>query len=104
MQATLDFNDDLNLVLRPNELIPEQRPDRVDRALGASEIKWEGTTGEYMELVRKYSDDSARCKRYFDNWDVDPIWFLWSGEQVRKLRENAQNNASRDFEDQNHSE
>jgi antitoxin PrlF len=30
----------------------EPRPDRFDRALGASEIKWEGTTDEYMALIR----------------------------------------------------
>jgi len=37
----------------------EPRPDRFDRALGAAEIKWEGTTDEYMELIRGYSDDPA---------------------------------------------
>lgn len=30
----------------------ELRPDRFDRALGAAEIKWEGTTDEYMALIR----------------------------------------------------
>jgi AbrB family looped-hinge helix DNA binding protein len=30
----------------------EHRPDRFDRAIGASEIKWEGTTNEYMALIR----------------------------------------------------
>jgi AbrB family looped-hinge helix DNA binding protein len=30
----------------------EPRPDRFDRALGAAEIKWEGTTDEYMALIR----------------------------------------------------
>jgi antitoxin PrlF len=35
----------------------EARPDRFDRAVGAAEIKWHGTTDEYMELIRGYEDD-----------------------------------------------
>lgn len=35
----------------------EKRPDRFDRALGAAEIKWHGTTDEYMEFIRGYNDD-----------------------------------------------
>jgi AbrB family looped-hinge helix DNA binding protein len=35
----------------------EKRPDRFDRAIGAAEIKWHGTTDEYMELIRGYEDD-----------------------------------------------
>ena len=35
----------------------EKRPDRFDRALGAAEIKWHGTTDEYMEFIRGYKDD-----------------------------------------------
>jgi AbrB family looped-hinge helix DNA binding protein len=58
-KLTFDIHDGRNLILRPNRRIPERRPDRVDRALGASEIKWEGTTDEYMELIRGYSDDPA---------------------------------------------
>jgi AbrB family looped-hinge helix DNA binding protein len=58
-KLTFDVNEDMNLVLRPSGPIPERRPDRVDRALGASEIKMGCTTDEYMELIRGYSDDPA---------------------------------------------
>ncbi len=58
-RLTFDVNEEMNLVLRPNRPVAERRPDRFDRALGASEIKWEGTTNEYMELIRGYSDDPA---------------------------------------------
>jgi len=30
----------------------EPRPDRFDRALGASEIKWHGTVDDYMAFIR----------------------------------------------------
>jgi AbrB family looped-hinge helix DNA binding protein len=30
----------------------EPRPDRFDRALGASEIKWDGSVDEYMAFIR----------------------------------------------------
>jgi AbrB family looped-hinge helix DNA binding protein len=30
----------------------EPRPDRFDRALGAAQIKWNGTTDEYMAFIR----------------------------------------------------
>jgi AbrB family looped-hinge helix DNA binding protein len=35
----------------------ENRPDRFDRAIGAAEVKWHGTTDEYMEFIRGYDDD-----------------------------------------------
>jgi AbrB family looped-hinge helix DNA binding protein len=35
----------------------EKRPDRFDRAIGSAEIKWHGTTDEYMEFIRGYKDD-----------------------------------------------
>ncbi|MGB7267463.1 MAG: AbrB/MazE/SpoVT family DNA-binding domain-containing protein [Terracidiphilus sp.] len=35
----------------------ETRPDRFDRALGAAEIKWHGTTDEYMEFIRGHKGD-----------------------------------------------
>ncbi len=52
-------NDAGEVVLRKNGTIEEKRPDRFDRALGAAEIKWAGTSDEYMELIRGYSDDPA---------------------------------------------
>jgi len=55
-KLTFDVNRDGELVLRKD---PPRRPDRFDLAVGASEIKWEGTTDEYMEFIRGYSDDPA---------------------------------------------
>ena len=52
-----DVNDAGELVLRKEAQAEERRPDRFDRALGAAEIKWDGTTDEYMEFIRGYSDD-----------------------------------------------
>ena len=46
-------------VLRKSGPVDLRRPDRFDRALGAAEIKWSGSTDEYMELIRSYSDDPA---------------------------------------------
>jgi AbrB family looped-hinge helix DNA binding protein len=54
-----DVNKVGEVVLRKSGLVREQRPDRFDRARGAAEIKWEGTTDEYMELIRGYADDPA---------------------------------------------
>ena len=54
-----DVNKDGELVLRKDGPAEERRPDRFDRARGAAEIKWEGTTDEYMELIRGYADDPA---------------------------------------------
>lgn len=52
-----DVNKDGELVLRKSGPAEERRPDRFDRARGAAEIKWDGTTDEYMELIRGYADD-----------------------------------------------
>ena len=54
-----DVSNDGQLVLRKEGPLDDRRPDRFDRAVGASEIKWEGTTDEYMELIRGYADDPA---------------------------------------------
>ena len=54
-----DVNNDGDVVLRKPAHARELRPDRFDLAVGASEIKWEGTTDEYMELIRGYSNDPA---------------------------------------------
>lgn len=51
-----NVNNEGELVLRREG---PRRPDRFDRAVGAAEIKWEGTTDEYMEFLRDYSDDPA---------------------------------------------
>jgi len=54
-----EINETGEPILRKSGPVEERRPDRFDRALGAAEIKWNGTTGEYMELIRGYSDDPA---------------------------------------------
>jgi AbrB family looped-hinge helix DNA binding protein len=54
-----DVNMEGELVLRKEGAIPEQRPDRFDRAIGASQIKLGCSTDEYMEFIRGYSDDPA---------------------------------------------
>jgi antitoxin PrlF len=51
-KVIFDVNKDGELVLRKEGPAEERRPDRFDRALGAAEIKWEGTTDEYMALIR----------------------------------------------------
>jgi len=57
-KLTFDVNNSGELVLRPDSASQERRrPDRFDRALGASEIKTGCTTDEYMEYIRGYSDD-----------------------------------------------
>ena len=48
------------LVLRKEGAAAEQRLDRFDRAIGAAEIKWDGSTDEYMELIRGYADDPVQ--------------------------------------------
>jgi antitoxin PrlF len=52
-----DVNEAGELILRQPDQNSEKRPDRFDRAVGSAQIKWEGTTDEYMELIRGYSDD-----------------------------------------------
>jgi AbrB family looped-hinge helix DNA binding protein len=54
-----DVNNDGELVLRKDGPLGEGRPDRFDRAIGASEIKLGCSTDEYMEFLRGYSDDPA---------------------------------------------
>ena len=58
-----DVNAAGELVLRKEAQSEERRPDRFDRALGAAEIRWDGTTDEYMEFIRGHSDDprSLQC-------------------------------------------
>jgi AbrB family looped-hinge helix DNA binding protein len=54
-----DLYEDGEVGLRRPKYFHELRPDRVDRAFGASEIKMGCTTDEYMEFLRGYSDDPA---------------------------------------------
>jgi antitoxin PrlF len=56
-KLVFDVNDEGELVLRKSAPDEERGADRFDRATGSAQIKWEGTTDEYMELIRGYSDD-----------------------------------------------
>ncbi len=56
-KLVFDVNDRGELVLRKSGGDATSRPDRFESAIGSAEIKWEGTTNEYMELIRGYSDD-----------------------------------------------
>lgn len=51
-KLTFDVNEAGELTLRKNQHHEEQRPDRFDRAIGASQIKWDGTVDEYMAFIR----------------------------------------------------
>ena len=55
-KVAIDLAGDGKAILRKVRSV-EPRPDRFDRALGAAEIKWHGTTDEYMEFIRGYKDD-----------------------------------------------
>lgn len=55
-KVTIDLSSEGEAILRKHRP-PEPRPDRFDRAMGAAEIKWHGTTDEYMEFIRGYKDD-----------------------------------------------
>jgi len=58
-KVIFDVNSEGDVVLRKSGASRKRRPDRFDRAIGSAEIKWKGTTDEYMELIRGYSDDPA---------------------------------------------
>jgi AbrB family looped-hinge helix DNA binding protein len=58
-KIVFDVNQAGELVLKKDGPIEPRRPDRFDRAVGTAEIKWSGSTDEYMELIRGYSDDPA---------------------------------------------
>jgi AbrB family looped-hinge helix DNA binding protein len=56
-KLVFDVNKEGELVLRKSGPAEPVRPDRFDRAVGSAEIKWEGTTDEYMAMIRGYDDD-----------------------------------------------
>lgn len=56
-RLVFDINGAGELVLRRDPPVEESRPDRFDLALGSAEIKWDGTTDEYMAMIRDYEDD-----------------------------------------------
>jgi AbrB family looped-hinge helix DNA binding protein len=51
-RLVLDSNGEGELILRPERVARNADPDRFKKALGTSEIKWPGTTDEYMAFIR----------------------------------------------------
>lgn len=58
-RVVFDVSEDGKIFLRKSGGKEKRRPDRFDRAVGAAQIKWNGTTDDYMELIRAYSEDPA---------------------------------------------
>ncbi len=56
-KVVFDINEAGETVIRPVGRRVSPGPIRLDRVIGSSQIKWGGTTDEYMELIRGYSDD-----------------------------------------------
>ena len=56
-KVVFDINEAGETVIRPAGRPAPPGPIRLDRVIGTAEIKWQGTTDEYMELIRGYSDD-----------------------------------------------
>lgn len=55
-KVAIELTSDDEAILRKVRPV-ETSPDRFERALGSAEIKWHGTTDEYMEFIRGYKDD-----------------------------------------------
>ena len=51
-RLVLDADENGELILRPERVAKHADPDRFQKALGAAEIKWPGTTDEYMAFIR----------------------------------------------------
>lgn len=56
-KVVFDINEAGETVIRAAGRPATPGPIRLDRVIGSAEIKWHGTTDEYMELIRGYSDD-----------------------------------------------
>lgn len=56
-KVVFDINEAGETVIRPAGRPEPPGPIRLDRVIGSAQIKWQGTTDEYMELIRGYSDD-----------------------------------------------
>ncbi len=56
-RVVFDINEAGETVIRPAGRRAPAGPIRMDRIIGSAQIKWNGTTDEYMELIRGYSDD-----------------------------------------------
>ena len=56
-KVVFDINGAGETVIRRAGRPAPPGPIRMDRVIGSAQIKWKGTTDEYMELIRGYSDD-----------------------------------------------
>jgi AbrB family looped-hinge helix DNA binding protein len=56
-KVVFDINEAGETVIRPAGRPTPPGPIHLDRVIGSAQIKWQGTTDEYMELIRGYSDD-----------------------------------------------
>ena len=56
-RVVFDVNDQGEIVLRREDRAKPRPAIRLDEVVGSAQIKWDGTTNEYMEWIRGYADD-----------------------------------------------
>ncbi|HEX7729715.1 MAG TPA: AbrB/MazE/SpoVT family DNA-binding domain-containing protein [Terracidiphilus sp.] len=56
-RVVFDVNEQGDIVLRREDGAKPRPRIRLDEVIGSAQIKWNGTTDEYMEMIRGYSDD-----------------------------------------------
>ena len=56
-RVIFDVNDTGEIVLRREDERKPRARIRLEKVIGSAQNKWNGTTDEYMELIRGYSDD-----------------------------------------------
>ncbi len=56
-RVIFDVNDAGEIVLRREDGRKARPRIRLNKVIGSAQFKWNGTTDEYMELIRGYSDD-----------------------------------------------
>jgi AbrB family looped-hinge helix DNA binding protein len=56
-RLVFDVNEAGDIVLRREDGAEPRRMADIEKLIGSAPIKWEGSTDEYMELIRGYSDD-----------------------------------------------
>jgi len=56
-RLVFDVNEQGEIVLRREDGAKPRPRIRLDKVIGSATVKWKGTTDEYMEWLRGYSDD-----------------------------------------------
>ena len=56
-RVIFDVNDSGEIVLRREDERKPRPRIHLEKVIGSAQNKWKGTTDEYMELIRGYSDD-----------------------------------------------